>query len=414
MSLFRRQAVEAQGKRLQGEVWLSQPLSLHVLAATLVCLVLLVGIFIAMSDYARKETVKGYLKPDKGMVNVFADGAGSVWRLHVKEGEIIRKGQPLVTISKVRSLASGGELEHSLTEEISQRLVLIRRERDKRNKVMELEENKLHEESKSLELYLNTLQSQRKTLLQRLSLKTKLFARTESLYKEQFISHVEYQSQKEQLLLVRHAVEQAESDIANVRMKQNQTELKLADLPERSQLEQVELDRRRVSLLRQQKEVENRFRYVIRATTSGVVTAIRISNGEFLKSGVALLSILPEGAVLVAELLLPSRSVGFVKNGALTRLRFDAFPYQRFGSVESTVSQVDKAILTSHDVRLPINLGESFYRVRAVLPKQSIDAYGQAIPLRSGMLLEADIILERRSLMQWLLDPIYSLKGRIG
>ena len=41
-------------------------------------------------------------------------------------------------------------------------------------------------------------------------------------------------------------------------------------------------------------------------------------------------------------------------------------------------------------------------------------AYGRPEPLRPGMLLEADILGERRKLHEWLLEPLYSLRGRDG
>ena len=118
--------------------------------------------------------------------------------------------------------------------------------------------------------------------------------------------------------------------------------------------------------------------------------------------------------LLVAELLLPTRSAGFVGKGDVARLRFDAFPYQRFGFVVSTVERIDKAVMLKGEATLPIALREPVYRVRTRLDTQGIRADGEAFRLRSGMLLEADIILDRRTLLDWLLDPLYSLRGRVG
>ena len=126
------------------------------------------------------------------------------------------------------------------------------------------------------------------------------------------------------------------------------------------------------------------------------------------------MSLIPQGAQLVAELLLPTRSAGFVKSGDEARLRFDAFPYQRFGFLESHVSRIDKALLLDGEARVPVTLSEPVYRIRTTLSKQDMLAYGDTFPLKSGMLLEADIVLDRRSLLDWLLDPIYSLQGRVG
>jgi membrane fusion protein len=49
--------------------------------------------------------------------------------------------------------------------------------------------------------------------------------------------------------------------------------------------------------------------------------------------------------------------------------------------------------------------------VTAALDRPDIDAYGQKVLLQPGMLLKADIILEKRSLMNWLLDPLLSARS---
>ncbi len=48
------------------------------------------------------------------------------------------------------------------------------------------------------------------------------------------------------------------------------------------------------------------------------------------------------------------------------------------------------------------------FQIRAQIARQTIDAYGQAVPLQPGMLLTADVVLERRTLIEWLFDPIYA------
>ncbi|WP_412499458.1 HlyD family efflux transporter periplasmic adaptor subunit, partial [Shewanella indica] len=139
-----------------------------------------------------------------------------------------------------------------------------------------------------------------------------------------------------------------------------------------------------------------------------------VKEGEFLPTNRPLLSIIPEGAQLVAELLLPTRSAGFVKLRDEARLRFDAFPYQRFGFLAATVSRIDKSLLLQGEADIPVQLDEPVYRVQTTLSQQNINAYGEEFALKPGMLLEADIILDKRSLSDWLLDPIYNLKGRVG
>lgn len=65
-------------------------------------------------------------------------------------------------------------------------------------------------------------------------------------------------------------------------------------------------------------------------------------------------------------------------------------------------------------MQLPVNLKEPVYRLRAKLTQQQMQAFGKSFFLKSGMLFEADIMLEQRTLIEWLLEPIYSLRGRVS
>jgi len=110
----------------------------------------------------------------------------------------------------------------------------------------------------------------------------------------------------------------------------------------------------------------------------------------------------------------PSRAIGFVTQGQTVRIRFDAFPYQRFGIYEGQVAVISKHVLLPQELPIPFaDLKEPVYRITVNLKKQYVMAYGKQFPLQAGMSLDADIILEKQTLFRWILDPLISLKGRI-
>jgi membrane fusion protein len=113
-----------------------------------------------------------------------------------------------------------------------------------------------------------------------------------------------------------------------------------------------------------------------------------------------------------AVLLVPSRAAGFIRPGQVVRLRYEAFPYQRFGSHLAVVSNVDAALLLPGDVDLPGVVQEPVLRVRARPLQGYVAAYGQRVPLRPGLAFDADVLLERRTLLQWLFDPLRAQLGR--
>ena len=66
-------------------------------------------------------------------------------------------------------------------------------------------------------------------------------------------------------------------------------------------------------------------------TLSGTVSNRSVKIGQSVSAGQALLTLLPAGDRLEAELLVPSESIGFIAPGDRVLLRYDAYPYQRFG-----------------------------------------------------------------------------------
>ena len=58
-------------------------------------------------------------------------------------------------------------------------------------------------------------------------------------------------------------------------------------------------------------------------------------------------------------------------------------------------------------------LSEAAYRVTVRLDRQAIEAFGKAMPLQPDMTLKPDIVLEGRSLVAWLFEPLISVTGRM-
>ncbi|MEE9254339.1 MAG: HlyD family efflux transporter periplasmic adaptor subunit, partial [Pseudomonadales bacterium] len=167
-------------------------------------------------------------------------------------------------------------------------------------------------------------------------------------------------------------------------------------------------------IVRTQVEVRSRSTYTITAPVSGLVTGVQATIGTEVSRARPLLTLLAKDAVLEAVLFVPSRAIGFVREGQEVRLRFDAFPHERFGDQHGVVVQIDRSILAPSELPDPVIAREPVYRVHARPEHDYMEAYGKRFPLRPGMALEADIVTDRRSILLWLLDPLLSLKGRLG
>jgi membrane fusion protein len=155
----------------------------------------------------------------------------------------------------------------------------------------------------------------------------------------------------------------------------------------------------------------------IKAPGSGIVTAIASYQGQTVKPGARMLTIVPEQENMRAELLAPSTSIGFLRPGQRVLLRYSAFPYQKFGQYWGTVAEVSHAALQPEELKSlvptlpPSEQSKMYYRVIVVPDRQNVTAYGRLEPLQASMQVEARVLLESRPIYQWILDPIYGLHG---
>src|SRR5213075_923260 len=119
-------------------------------------------------------------------------------------------------------------------------------------------------------------------------------------------------------------------------------------------------------------------RLVVRAPQDGVVTAVQADTGQTVTPGVALASLLPADARLQAHLFAPSSAVGFVRADQVVQLRYQAFPYQKFGQQAGAVTQVSRSPLQASELAglsLPAAAsagGEPLYRITVTLERQSV------------------------------------------
>jgi membrane fusion protein len=122
--------------------------------------------------------------------------------------------------------------------------------------------------------------------------------------------------------------------------------------------------------------------------------------------------IVPDGIPLRANLYVPSRAIGFVRKGQEIRLLYDAFPYERFGSYVAHVEAISRLAVAGPETDAPFKIDEPVYRVTATLDRQQINAYGEPITLQAGMTLAGNLVLERQSFLDWVLDPVRAVSKR--
>ena len=414
MSLFRKEVIAHQSERLTGVITLAQPLSIKLTVLILVLVAIAIIVFVFNAEYSRKETVRGFLMPNKGMIKSYANQGGTIEKLWVQEGDKVSKGQSLATLVIKQNNNQGIDLSTQLIAQLHQQTQLLDDEIKQHHQLKQQEIQNLDEQQQALKKQRWALKNQYQLANEKLDILQAQQKQLQQLKQQGFVTSVEKDQQQQTIL----EAKQEKQNIARLLLQQendsNQVAFNHTNIPQQYALRINNLKRQQADIQRQLAQIISNHQYTVTASNSGIVTGIQVVEGETLSTTKPLLHILPQGSELIAELLLPTRSAGFVQVGNTTRLRFDAFPYQRFGFIESKITRIDQALINPNEIQLPIALQEPVYRLRAKLNQQQMQAFGKAFNLKSGMLFEADIMLEQRTLIEWLLEPIYSLRGRVS
>ncbi|CZF84002.1 HlyD family efflux transporter periplasmic adaptor subunit [Grimontia marina] len=409
--LYRQSVIDAQKQRLHGDVLLAQPLSISLIVAILFISLSLLVLFLNYAEYSRKETVQGYILPDRGIIKSFSQRKGIVETVHIMEGQEVEKGQPLVTIISRSKLENGLDLNQTIVKEFEKQYQYINKEIEYQNTMHVQQMEKQNILVSDIERQLSAIESQQSLINEKYQLQLEREAQHLKLHREGHLSALDLQSQKEALIEIKAQKERVIANELDLRKARNTLQSDLTILPKQHQLNVLELEQQKSSIRQQLSQAQGNAIHVLTANEKGKATGINVVTGETVQDNDLLLSLIPENAKLIAELFLPTRSAGFVKKEDLVKLRLEAFPYQRFGYLSGKVSHIDTVLLQQGESPLPIN--EPVYRIRVSLDKEHIDFKGSTIPLKNGMLLEADILLESRSIMGWILEPVYGLLGKI-
>jgi len=190
------------------------------------------------------------------------------------------------------------------------------------------------------------------------------------------------------------------------------------ELPLRSRAAQGEIERDLALVAQQSAENAARQRIVVRAPQDGTVSAVVAEAGQSVAAAGAMASLIPADTRLQAQLFAPSSAIGFVRPDQTVMLRYQAFPYQKFGHQSGQVVQISKAPLQPSELAgMPLAgamaSGEPLYRITVRLDKQDVAAYGATQSLAPGMQLDADVVLDRRRLIEWLFEPVLGIASRV-
>jgi len=412
-SLFRSEAVAHLSENTYGVVILSRSLPTLILSIFFGLIAGLILIGLIFFNYTRKVQVNGSVVAIGGAIGVQSQQRGVITESFIFEGQAVKQGDILFTVESEKVSHNGETIEKNIQNQLNLRKQSFITEINNQNiqsknktKALSARMNVLKENAKRLDEQI-TLQEEKIGMAQELLMKY------EELKSSNFISQNQVLTQKSDLINQRQKYSELKQSLTTNARDLINTKMELQDIQVQSKRDVEYLTRNLAEISKELIESDSRRRLQIKAPIDGTVGALLVDVGQSVSTDAELAILIKKDAKFEVELIVDSASIGFIREGQQIMIRYKSFPYQKFGQYSGSVAAVTSVSIRSNLIdkqRQAIGLAASDfgYRVRAKLDSQNILGANGNYPLRTGMSVEATIMLETRRLYEWALSPFLS------
>lgn len=413
--LFRREAIEFQRQKFHGAIVLTRSPLQAVCTTFLLLLVMAMCALAATQGFTRKETVSGLILPSSGVLQLVAPQAGVVLAIDVPQGQQLAQDQVVLHLSSERLSAQGPTLQ-TIAQSLRHRRSALHSELAQQRRQVKLQEAALNERIASLTAGIARQEQELALELQRLELMQDIASRFPGLVSSGAVSATEASEKLAEVLAQRVRTSRLEREGLASRQELAGAQAQLATLPLQAAREASQLERELQALAPQQAENEAHRELAVLAPKAGELATLWVEPGQAVAAGQVLATLLPAGVALEAELHVPTSAAGFVQPGTPVWLRVDAFPYARYGQLPGRVREVSGSTVPPSEAaapaaRDPLLDRTGGYRVRVCMDEPiGADTQAWRHSLKAGMHVQASLMAERRSLIEWAFEPWAALR----
>lgn len=405
--LFRDEVIEASRNRLTGAVIAAVPPSSRLYTRLVAGVAVLLLAVLLFGSYTMTADVRGVVAYDGGIARIYPRSAAEVSAIHVKGGDQVQAGQPLVTLTMAQGQGGvGGQLGQIVNQdaELGKQIAIAVDQSSS-------EIAALAEQRAGIVEAIGSLERQRAIAADQIRLAEAAARRAERLAKEGAGTQRQVEDSRSALLSRKAELESIGEQLITRRNALQANEAERG----RRQLDvmrtQSTLLLQKAALAQQKLELSRTDKLVLTAPVAGAVGDISVEIGQQATPERAAASIIPSGSSLEVWLYAPSRAVGNARVGQEVRLQFDAFPYQKYGSSRGVVTEIAKVPTEPSNVDAGLKVDEPVFRIRTRIVQFSPRARIDVSAMRPGMTLSGKLVMERRSLWQILLGPLFEAVG---
>ena len=412
--------------------------ALHALVYTMIALVLtgVVWSFIGRADVIVTE--HGALAPASELRRFYAPVDGELVNLYVAEGQPVTKGDVLARLNARGAVEAAGnamqaqlKLENAEREwrEFPEKKALLEQKAATLRQAMELEER---QHQKRTAIGTSKLEEQHRAELaearanvEESKLEMEKYERVYAATTGSGVSLLDVESR-------RHAYHLAQSRLNEISARQSQeltqanaqlessgeqlkklkleyeaatNELATAEQKLRLQLDTARVERDAADRIRFENIDKDNFLLIV-APVSGIVTDLTSTQrGDKVQANTPLGGIAPSNSRSIVKVEIAENDRAFLREGLPVKLKFNAFPYQRYGVIRGTLEYVSPATKLASQTKQPV------YEARVSLERDYYKVEETKYPLRYGMTAAVEIVVRERRLIDLALDPFRQIGG---
>ena len=402
--LFRQEVIEAGRDRLAGTVVAATPPNSRLYAGIVMAVAAALLLILIFGQYAAREQVKGVVSYDSGIARVYPNAPAEIRQVHVRTGQYVSAGEPLVTIS----LAQGRGGIGSQLSELARQESELARQQDLVSQLGSAETQALDRQRASLGAAVASLERQRQFASGQVGLAEASVRRAARLAAEGAGSQRQVEENRAAVLARRSEVESINERIITQREALRAIDAQILQRRIEASRSGSEVGAQRAALAEQRAALMRTDQLTLTAPVGGEVGDVSVQVGQRARPETSLVTIVPRGSRLEVWLYAPSRSIGFVRPGQEVRLQFDAFPYQKYGAGRGTVTAVSRVPIEPSALDPSLGIEEPVFRIRVAIEKVAPRVEGSESRLRPGMTLSASLVLQRRRLWEVIFNPFAS------
>lgn len=412
--MFRQEAINQQTHRLEGRVLLTHSKGLLFWISIFLSFFLIALVFLVVAEYSKKNFAQGYIVSSQAITRHTVDKPSIIEEVFVSEGQLVEKGQKLARITRNRITdGSGVSKVEAAISSIQSDLSRLSEEENLYKESTKTELSALQLEIKSLNDELEILNKQESLAKTKLLIAEKQLARSKLLSKKSYIREQDVDLVHEKVVSEKSQVAHLAYQATLKRREKIKIEKSLKSLEHDLESRLLALEQKRSQLSLKLQDISSEKQSYLVAKSAGRVSSLLLRKGELANPAVSVVDILPQNSSWQAVLLLPANSSGLIAEGQTVNIRMEAFPYQQFGTLKGKLLKLDQSLSHPGEVRLELSPQAAVYRAWVSIDSQTIQYQGKEYGLRQGMLLSADVIQQRKSILAWLLGSLSEAIDRL-